>query len=222
MSDIWSTFNTNAPAQIADAFQQRKVENARRNAMLEMAGQDPTMTGLAQAGDLEGFSVFRAARQQEEAEAHKRQLEQAEQAREHLKVLGQVAYSVRQYPYEQRKAVIAGLKPQLLTMGMQDADIDTFDPSDANIDGMLGTVLDLDKQIELSLKQQNTQSMIDYRDASLDERGRHNRTMEGYTGARVGLAQQREGRVAANAGRKSGGRGRSRSVPPPPPGFVLE
>ncbi len=136
--------------------------------------------------------------------------DQRKRAHETADDIGGFAVSVKGIPYEQRKAVIAQAKPTLVGYGMKEADVDTFDPTDANLDARIAEATDL----KTALEQANRVRDDERAAAQFGETKRHNSVTEGQGAARVGLAKQREGRVAAG-----GGRGGGSGLPPPPSGW---
>jgi hypothetical protein len=55
----------------------------------------------------------------------------------HAEVLSRMAAGVRQVPYEQRRALLQQLAPQLQQMGVSMEEIATFDPSDQQLDAYI-------------------------------------------------------------------------------------
>lgn len=93
---------------------------------------------------------------------------------DHMKVIGTVAFGVKDLPYEQRRAAIASQKPMLVGRGIPEAQIDGFDPTDANLASAISSAQDVGSLIK------GAQS-----DRTAAETERHNKVSESYLGVRA-------------------------------------
>lgn len=65
-----------------------------------------------------------------------------------------VAAGIARLPYEARRGALAASKPRLMAMGISEADIDSFDPTDENLAGLAG--------VDYSLKDRESQRSTDF------------------------------------------------------------
>lgn len=190
--------------QTAQQTKERQAEAGR------LYGEDPNAArnyALAQ-GD------FELGAQLDEMFANATEAER-KRAAEGYDLLAGIAAPFRQIPYEQRRAAIMQQAPMLMQLGMTQEQIAAFDPTDANIDAIVGMSIGAKNHLEMQYR----------REDELYNRGIQNR--------RVAVTESREGRVAGNAGRSGGGSrtaggGSSRPVSAPraataalPPGFRI-
>lgn len=115
---------------------------------------------------------------------------QRKAAREHAEDLGGFAMGLKTVPYEQRKAIIAQVRPLLLQRGFNEQQIDGFDPSDANITALATSAMDL----KTALDEANRQRDDARADAQAEERRRHNSALERQGKDRLGIARDANAR----------------------------
>jgi hypothetical protein len=136
---------------LASQFQQRDQQQAeqerRRQIGAQAAGGDLTgaRTAALSAGDFDTAGAIAKMSEDQKALA----LQHAEQQ-------AGVYASLKTYPVEMRKQAIASIKPQLVAAGMDPAQIDAFDPSDANIDALMGQTLGLKDTLAQQLAERKT------------------------------------------------------------------
>lgn len=121
-------------------------------------------------------------------------------------ILGRAAYSLARIPYDQRKATIeAVIRPELLRQGFTAQEVDAFDPSDANIESTWRNSLELEDLLAIDAKAQEAQWRQEDRIADNERQDRRDAATAEDRSARRGLAERREGRIAAGGGRSRSG-----------------
>lgn len=146
-------------------FEQRAQVQLRNLALQRQARDDQSATeqqallknvgGLAASGDYAGAD--KAALGAGNFDLHQHisglQTEQRAQLADKWKAIAGVAYQSQDLPYEQRKAAIASALPALAAHGVTADDIAQFDPTDANIQGAIGTFRSIDDAVKAHEKQ---------------------------------------------------------------------
>jgi len=100
-------------------------------------------------------------------------------------VLGQAAQYLSGFPPAQRGQALRAVASQLVAAGWTPQEIAQADLSDNGLKGYVAMAMDVDKIID------NARA-----DAQFDETRRHNRVTEGNAQSALGLAREREGRIA--------------------------
>lgn len=100
-------------------------------------------------------------------------------------VLGQAAQYLSSFPPAQRGQALRAVASQLVAAGWTPQEIQQADLSDNGLKGYVAMAMDVDKIID------NARA-----DAQFDETRRHNRVTEGNAQSALGLAREREGRIA--------------------------
>lgn len=179
----------------------RLGEQQTRKRVLGQYGTDPTAArqGALESGDADLINAVSSLDAQDRALANER-----------AQRLAAVAFKLKQSPYEQRKAALQSLGPSLQgAFGFTPEQLGSFDPTDANLDAVIGQGAKLSELITSTDKNaDNTRQQ-----SQLDELIRHNRAMEEAAMGRVDVARSRERRQGAGGGAQPQG---------VPPGFVLE
>jgi hypothetical protein len=124
-------------------------------------------------------------------------------ARDNAEDLGGFAATIKaQVPdVGQRKAIIAQARETLKGYGLKDEQIDAFEPTDDNLQGLIAQSMTLTQALQEQNRQRDDKR-AEARDAEMAE---YREAMKGFAGDRVALARQREGRVASGGGGKKGG-----------------
>lgn len=131
-------------------------------------------------------------------------------ARDNAEDLGGFAATLlAQVPYEQRKSVIAQARQTLESYGLKPEKIDGFDPTDEALQGLVASSMTLTQ----ALAEQRAKRDDDRQAARDEEMADYRKAMLGLSGERIGLARQREARVA-----KGGGKGGAKPAGPRPTG----
>lgn len=110
---------------------------------------------------------------------------QREQAKEQYDTLAAVAQSVKGLPYEQRRAALGQMVPQLQTMGISAEMVQGFDPTDTAIDGFTAQVLG----VKGVLEQQNSDRTYNLDVEKFGETKKHNRVTEGISQGQLDVAR---------------------------------
>jgi hypothetical protein len=111
--------------------------------------------------------------------------QQKAQAKDRAEALAAAAYSLRDVPYEQRKARLAQMTPELTQHGLTAEAIQSFDPSDVAIQGVMSQALGLKGLLE----QGNKDRTYGLQEKQFGEIQRHNRVGESTAQAQVGVAR---------------------------------
>lgn len=108
---------------------------------------------MAASGDLTGADNTALSAGDWDMHAHIKGLQDEQRAAldRKLTAAGPVAFAASQQPYEQRKATIAAASQKLIANGWKPEEIASFDPTDANIGGLIDSVQSLSD----ALKQHN-------------------------------------------------------------------
>ncbi len=126
-----------------DALRQQQAQS-RQQALQQYSTGDASgakRTALS-GGDLETYTAL----SQLDGEQRKAARERAEQ-------LATLAYGVKRTPYEQRKAVLGSMAPQLTELGFQPDQIGSFDPTDEALDAVISQGLTLKDMIDRDAKE---------------------------------------------------------------------
>jgi hypothetical protein len=99
--------------------------------------------------------------------------------------IGRVSMAAKGMPVQARAAFIRSNAPYLLANGVNQADLDGFDPSDANLDGHIN----LSMTVAEALKHQNDVRAADYKERDFNERVRHNKANEATAAGQLGVAR---------------------------------
>jgi hypothetical protein len=111
-------------------------------------------------------------------------------AQDNAEDIGGFAAGLSQAPYEQRKAIIAQARPILLQKGFTEQQIDAFDPSDANLQGLVTSSMDLKTALgEVARKADDKRA-----DEQLAETKRSNTVREGISRGQLGVSQSNSAR----------------------------
>lgn len=124
--------------------------------------------------------------------------QQRKAARETAEDLGGFAATIKQVPYEQRKSIIAQARPTLESYGLKPQDIDGFDPTDEALQGLVAQSMTLSQALAEENRQRDDKRAAE-RDAEMAE---YREAMKAFAGQRVGIARDREKRVASGGGKK--------------------
>lgn len=155
MSDInWGLLDTNGPTNVLNAFmsgrrdreaqaaKQREEAALQRRAQVGQRAASGDLAGAKQSalsgGDFELAQMVEKMDDQQRAEAKGR----AEQ-------FAAFGFSLKQMPYEQRKARILAAAPILAKSGLPMEMISAFDPTDEAIDAQLASTMSLKEQLEM-------------------------------------------------------------------------
>lgn len=121
-----------------------------------------------------------------------------EQKKEATDALGGFAFGLRtKVPYDQRKALIQQNIAGLQAAGFTPEQIASFDPTDANLDGVVSQMQTLDQAFKFADQQADNERAK----AEADERARHNLEMEGVAGRNAASSAARAGAAVTNANR---------------------
>lgn len=142
---------------------QRQGRDDEQYALRQRAG------AMAASGDYAGARTATLSGGDFDAASHIAKLDDQQKALalEHVNVQAGVLANLKTYPVEMRKQAIASIKPQLVAAGMPAEQIDSFDPTDANIDAISGQVLGLKGVLEQQLSREK-----------FTETQRHNKAVE--------------------------------------------
>lgn len=187
--------------------QQLEVQKAQREQALadEERARRAAVGGAVAKGDYAGARTAAAGDFDMIGEINKMDAEQRKVARENAADLGGFAAGIAKVPYEQRKGIIAQAKPILSQRGFTPEQIDAFDPTDANLQALTASAMDLKTALEQSDREADNKRA----DAQLSETQRHNRSAEGTAAAnaRTAASNAARGWAAHNARVKAGGYG---------------
>lgn len=117
---------------------------------------------------------------------------------------------LKNVPYEQRKAAIQQNMQGLQEAGFTPEQLQSYDPTDANLQATLAQVQTLDQALSMVDKEADNERAA----AQLEEAKRHNRAMEG-----TGAINAESRRISATKPRASSGGRNASSLPPPPSGW---
>jgi len=136
---------------------------------------------------------------------------QREQAKEQYDTLAAVAQSVKGLPYEQRRAALGQMVPQLQAMGISAEMVQGFDPTDTAIDGFTAQVLG----VKGVLEQQNSDRTYNLDVERFGETRRHNQNTEALTRRGQDITVRGQDISRENSLRTAS----SSSLPKPPAGY---
>lgn len=129
----------------AIAEHQRAIDEAARTLALQKQ-----VGGLAATGDLEGADKAALGAGDFDLHGHVKGLQDEHRAALARKAEtgAQVAYAASQMPYEQRRAAIQQATPQLVNAGWTPEEIAAFDPTDQNINELVGSTQSIKDALE--------------------------------------------------------------------------
>lgn len=200
----------------SDAINTRKAVGARVGEA--MAVTDPTQRATAlrgaasdayASGDMDaGNDINRQISQLDD--------QQRQTAARSAQLLGKTAYSLQGMPYEARKQAIAAMAPQLLQQGFTQEQLAAFDPTDANLSGMVSQAMELSDLLqnartaqEAQWRQEDRKADNERQAADAAERKRVNDERLDIARGNQGISRRREGRLSRPTG---GAGGASQSV----------
>lgn len=197
----------NGELEQALALQDRKRgldAEATRKRVLGGYGTDPgaARTEAMGSGDMQLIGQI------QQMDAHQRQV-----AAQNADEMAAVALALKNAPPEQRKATLSSpqLSEWLALKGFKPEQIATFDPTDANLDAIIAQGSTL-KEL---LAQYKDERAAQFEGKKFEETVRHNKATEG-----VAVSNAESRRISATKPRAA--RSQSGSIPPLPPGFVIE
>lgn len=156
-------------------------------------------TGYAQMGDIEGLA-------QVEDIIGKMDDRQRAQAKARADTLAAAAQTLRGLPYEQRRAALMQMAPTLEPLGLTAEQLQAFDPTDANIGGVVAQALGVKGLLEK-----------EHRDRTFGETVRHNQATEALTRRGQDITVRGQNLTEAREREKMTQGGNA--LPKPPPGY---
>lgn len=135
MSDVWDSFGQGL--RLGGALRAQREQRDRQQIYgheFQQGGLGAVIQSAGGQGDFDTVKDLSGMQQQQEQTAIQRATRNAE-------VLSNMATSLQSVPYEQRRAQIEQMTPQLTAMGLDAAQVQGFDPTDealANVRGLSG------------------------------------------------------------------------------------
>ena len=148
---------------------QEAQAKARQEALGAAAGGDlaGARKQALQAGDLDLAKQISAMTK-----------EQQDAARQQAEQLAAIGYALKGKPYEERKAILQQIAPEMSQQGYDPQQIAGFDPTDQNIDAAVAQSMSLKEMID----QANT-------DRTFGETQRHNKATEGNAAGNLAVSR---------------------------------